>query len=153
MVPMLRKGTGLRSATKFAALALAVGGCGGSDGDSDGPPPVNTLAYVVTKCSEGAQGLLSSYQALLIRQPARPPVPVMELGYPLDLLPAGLGLCRLFGQNREGAGATFVAAFQRLGILNDGSGVVFEVTDDFASFAPNQLIPHELESSVEGFFF
>jgi hypothetical protein len=130
------------------ALAVALSACGGGSGSSGHDEPA--VAYVVSKCSEDARGLRSFQQALYIRQGEHPPVTVMELSYPPTIVPGGI--CTLYGTVRFGGASTFAGAFQRLGVTGNGDSVVFEVTDDFSFFTPDQLIPPDQESSVEGIF-
>jgi hypothetical protein len=63
----------------------------------------------------------------------------MEIPPPSTPVPDPLGLCRLFGESRNGAFSIVGGAFQRLEVLPDGSAVVFEVTTQFSvypSFTP-----------------
>src|SRR5262249_2412321 len=59
--------------------------------------------------------------------------------FAVPALPDPLGICRLFGESRSGLASVIGGAFQRLGVTPDGSGVVFEVNDDFSILAPNFL--------------
>jgi hypothetical protein len=43
-------------------------------------------------------------------------------------VPDPLGLCRFWGDSRNGATSMLAGVFQHMGVLPDGSGVVFEVT-------------------------
>jgi hypothetical protein len=95
---------------------------------------IRTLAYVVNECATDPQGRSSGLkQKLLIRRGNCDPVSVMEVApstTPLD----PLGLCHLWGQSRNGAYSIIGGAFQRLAVLPDGSGVVFEVTKRFSVY-------------------
>jgi hypothetical protein len=112
-----------------------------------GGPRIRTVAYVVTECREVAGGFLVGHQKLVVRRGDCPPVTVMEASAP-DPLPDPLGLCQVFGTNRVGESSPVAGVFQRIGVTPDGSGVVFELTDDF-SLLPLLRIPPE----QEGFFF
>jgi len=112
-----------------------------------GGPRLRTLAYVVTECREVADGLLVGRQKLVVRRGDCPPVTVMEASAS-DPLPDPLGLCQIFGRNRVGESSPVAGVFQRIGVSPDGSGVVFELTNDF-SLLPLLRIPPE----QEGFFF
>jgi hypothetical protein len=50
-----------------------------------------------------------------------------------------VGLCGLVARNREGFGSVIAGAFQRLGVTPDGSGVVFEVSNEFALIGETPL--------------
>src|SRR4030095_1177742 len=58
-------------------------------------------------------------------------------------------LCQTYAKSRYGTGSVYVGVFQRIGVTPDGSGVVFEVTDDFSIAAPNQIVTPDRE----GIFF
>jgi len=45
-----------------------------------------------------------------------------------------LGICRLYGEARDGAAAMSIGAFQGLAVSPDGDTVLFEVTDEIASY-------------------
>jgi hypothetical protein len=97
--------------------------------------PIHTLAYVAAECRAGAQGL-SSEQKLLIRRGNCDPVTVPL--FPLSVS----GTC-------IGGDDPSVGVFQRIAVLPDGSGVVFEVTNEF-SLSP--AIRNE-ELPAKGMFF
>jgi len=68
----------------------------------------------------------------------------MEIPPPSTPVPDPLGLCRLFGESRNGAFSIVGGASQRLAVLPDGSGEVFEVTTQFSvypSFTPGGHLP------------
>ena len=118
----------------LAGLLLALAACGGDEGGSspppDGPAPISTLAYVVTRCHEEKGGTNSSFsQALWIRRGDREPLKIVE--YALGQPPIG-GFCRLWGESRASLAAPLLGAFQRIRFSADGSQVLFEVTDDFS---------------------
>jgi len=102
---------------------------------------IRTLAYVVTECRHDPQGFYSSRQKLLVRRGNCDPVTVKEFveGPPS---PDPLGLCRVYGASRLGAAERLFGLFQRLAVLPDGSGVVFEVTNQF-SLSPGAPPPEE----------
>src|SRR5262249_2475659 len=94
---------------------------------------IRTLAYVVNECSVDPQGMGSGLgQKLLIRRGNCDPVVVKEFKPTPGLDP----LCRAYGESRIGVAAPVVGLFQhlfqRLAVLPDGSGVVFEVTSPTA---------------------
>jgi hypothetical protein len=90
--------------------------------------PVPTLAYSVNECTEDAQGLLTIAQKLVVRRGNCDPVTIMTTVAQLqDPLPAGYGSCRNYGRIRIGFLSAPVGRFQRVGVLANGSGVVFEV--------------------------
>jgi hypothetical protein len=107
--------------------------------------PIRTLAYVVTECGQDPQGFFSSRQKLLVRHGNCDPVPVKEFdgGAPT---PDPGELCRTYGGGRSGAAARASGRFQRLAVLPDGSGVVFEVRTGF-------LVSPGAPPPEEGFFF
>src|SRR5262249_51199597 len=88
------------------------------------------------------QGRSSVKQKLLVRRGNCDPVSVMELA-PSTPVPDTGGICRLFGEVRNGARSIVGAAFQRLAVLPDGSGVVFEVTTQFSVFPTLSPAPRE----------
>ncbi len=119
------------------------------------PAAIRTLAYVVTSCRESADFLLNpGGTALKIRRGDCDPVTVIEFPStqpgPDPLAPLG-GICQLYGRARTGSASIVAGVFSiRLGVRPDGSGVVFEVTDDFSilPFVRGTLPPEQ-----EGFFF
>src|SRR5207244_9608029 len=102
---------------------------------------IRTLAYVVTECRQDPQGFFSSRQKLLVRRGNCDPVTLKEFGGGPPR-PEPLGLCRTYGEGRQGALARASGRFQRLAVLPDGSGVVFEVTNQFP-VAPGPPSPEE----------
>jgi cysteine-rich repeat protein len=113
---------------------------------------IRTLAYVVTECRTDPQGFASLGQKLLVRRGNCDPVTVMELGpFPpvRDPLFASLGgICRAWGEGRFGPGSSAGGYVQRMAVLPDASGVVFEVTNDHSAFP--ETAP---EPPAEGIFF
>ena len=109
---------------------------------------IRTLAYVLTECTADAQGRSSLKQTLLIRRGNCDPVQVMEAGPSTPVLDSS-GQCRSLGLGRNGADlvARNVGVFQSVGVVPDGSGVVFDVTKQFSQTA---LTP---EPPKEGIFF
>ncbi len=108
---------------------------------------IRTLAYVVTECSLDPQGFGSINQKLVIRRGNCDPVTVMDI-------PLGQGvqdpieLCRIYGDIRFGPVAVAVGVFGRFVPLDDGSAMVFEVTNDFSLYPAFSPEPPE-----EGIFF
>ena len=109
---------------------------------------IRTLAYVVTECTADPQGRSSAKQKLVVRRGNCDPVPVMETT-PSTPAPDPLGICRLFGEARNGTYSIVAAVFQRLAVLPDGSGVIFEVTKQFSVYP--QFTPEPPQG--EGIFF
>ena len=107
--------------------------------------PIRTLVYAMTECTTDAQKRTSLKQTIFIRRGNCDPVPVV-------VLPEGLpqsdpdGLCGLVGGSRRGVRARVIGGLQRLAVLPDGSGVVFEVTNRFS------LLPFPPPPG-DGFFF
>jgi hypothetical protein len=110
---------------------------------------IRTLAYVVTACREDPQSLVSSTQKLVIRRGNCDPVTVMEVATPTPVPdPFPPGSCRVLGRGRRGDGSVATGVFQRMAVLPDGSGVVFEVTKQLS------LLPAVTpEPPAEGIFF
>ena len=109
---------------------------------------IRALAYVVTECTADPQGRSSAKQKLVVRRGNCDPVPVMETT-PSTPAPDPLGICRLFGEARNGTYSIVAAVFQRLAVLPDGSGVIFEVTKQFSVYP--QFTPEPPQG--EGIFF
>jgi hypothetical protein len=105
-----------------------------------------TIAYVTVACQQDARGFSAS-EKLVVRRGNCDPVTVMELPSVGPVADA-IGLCRLYGDFRVGQGSVLVGRFQRLGVLPDGSAVVFEITNDYSPFPMFSLEPPE-----EGLFF
>jgi hypothetical protein len=111
---------------------------------------IRTLAYVVSECNTDPQGRGGSglKQKLLIRRGNCDPVTVMEVApstYPVN---NPLGVCRIWAGYRAGYGSQGTGVFQRMAVLPDGSGVVFEMTKQL-SFVPALTF----EPPEEGIFF
>src|SRR5262245_4859415 len=102
------------------------------------PAAIRTLAYVLNECRRDAPGMgVVRRQALRIRRGDREPITVVEFSTtePQPDPPIGVatqGLCHLYGESRNGPAAVVAGALQRLGVSPDGSGVVFEVNNEFA---------------------
>src|SRR5262249_4170399 len=96
--------------------------------------PIPTPAHVVTECTRDPQGRASVKQKLLLRRGTCHPVTVIETPFTTPV--PDPTLCRLFGEARNGAFAIVGGAFQRLAVLPDGSGVVFEMTKQFSVYPP-----------------
>src|SRR5215475_9806852 len=96
---------------------------------------IRTLAYVVTECTSDPQGRSSVKQKLLVRRGNCDPVTVIETPSTTPVHDDAT-LCRLFGEARNGAFSIVAGAFQRLAVLPDGSGVVFEMTKQFSVYPP-----------------
>ena len=112
---------------------------------------IGTLAYVLTECREDPQGFLSGRQKLMIRRGNCDPIVAMES--PVGgLAPVAdpVHLCPLYGETRAGQGSVVVGIFQHIGVLPNGSGVVFEVTDGVSLF---QYATPRLPDDGKGIFF
>jgi len=110
---------------------------------------IRTLAYVVTECSDSLLGAGASSigQKLVVRRGNCDPVTVLE--FPMRPLgPDPYSRCQGYGSFRVGEQTVDVGVFQRSAVLPDGSGVVFEVTNDFSLFPA--LTP---EPPEKGMFF
>jgi len=110
------------------------------------PAAIRTLAYVLSECRADAAGSVA-HQSLRIRRGDREPITVAEFGPFQGGGASGVtGFCRsrLGGFSDVGWGDPSVFGFplQRLGVSPDGSGVVFEVNDEFSvsglTVAPEQ---------------
>jgi hypothetical protein len=111
------------------------------------PPAIRTLAYALSECRQDAVGSMVMRQALRIRRGDRDPITVVDLG-PSEPVPDPRGLCASFGRERWGSASVAMFPLQRLGVSPDGSGVVFEVNDEFSIAAPSRL-----SSEQKGLFF
>jgi hypothetical protein len=146
----------------FLILLLAPACGDGGNGDSSGPAPVDTLAYVVTECRIDTDAV-TIRQTLRIRRSEAEPVTVaqLEIG-PLDpatkvvfpfaaIPPQEVDLsvaCQLVGQFRFGSQSVFFFFLQDVAVSPDGKAVIFEVTDNFSPLPPG-LLP----ATEEGIFF
>jgi hypothetical protein len=89
----------------------------------------------VTRCRSDSRAI---HQALYVRRGNCAPVPVMDVELPTDLPELN---CRLYGKYRLGHFSVLAGVFQRLAVSPDGSGVVFEVTNEATVFSPFSLPP------------
>jgi hypothetical protein len=111
-----------------------------------------TIASVVTECHV-AGGMWTARQRLEIRRGDCPPVTVMTIegGEPLG----DLGLCKIYGDARNGAAAMAVGVFQGVAVSPDGDTVLFQLTNDFIGRIVIQGVTIPTPSftlSEEGFF-
>src|SRR5262249_22512174 len=106
---------------------------------------IRTLAYVVNECRGDAWGTVLR-QALRIRRGDCAPVTVLEFPFGERGEDAGAWCGNLAG-TRHGGNAVIIGNFQRLGATQDGSGLVFEVTNDNSRPALG-VVPEQ-----EGFFY
>jgi len=139
------------------AGTLLVGACGGSGGGDPSNPderaPVDTLAYIVTECRI-ADDTVDVHQELRIQRGEGVPLTVAELDVgPLDgslrvlfpfssVPPQEVDLstaCRRLGQIRLGSHSVFFFYLQDVAVSPDGSGIVFEITDNFSPLPPGLL--------------
>lgn len=102
--------------------------CRALTGCRAGGARIRTLATVVTECRSGVDGF-TGRQRLEIHRGDRPPVTLVEISA-VQAVPDPDGLCRLYGDFRDGPASVTIGAFQRLGVSPDGRVVVFEVTGD-----------------------
>src|SRR5437867_3160146 len=114
------------------------------------PAAIRTLAYVLSECREDAAGFVG-HQALRIRRGDREPVTVVEFSAPQPT-PDPLRVCLFYGLNRSGELSLLNAPLERLGVSPDGSGVVFEVTDEheLSAYPPFSI---RLSPDQRGMFF
>jgi hypothetical protein len=112
--------------------------------------PIRTLAYVVSECATDQQGRGGSgqKQKLLIRRGNCDPVTVMEVAPSTFPVAKPIGICGSASGYRVGFGSQGTGVFQRMAVLPDGSGVVFEVTTQLSLV--RSLTPKPPE---EGIFF
>jgi hypothetical protein len=96
---------------------------------------IRTLAYVVTRCRSDSRAI---HQALYVRRGNCAPVRVMDAELPTDLPELN---CRLYGKYPLGHFSVLAGVFQRLAVSPDGSGVVFEVTNEATVFSSFSLPP------------
>src|SRR5262245_21574919 len=115
------------------------------------PAAIRTLAYVLSECRVDAAGFVVARQALRVRRGDRDPITVVEFP-PSEPMPDPRQLCRAFGgapeNSSRGEISVFAFPLQRLGVSADGSGVVFEVNDEFSIAGPTALSPEQ-----KGIFF
>jgi hypothetical protein len=118
-------------------------------------PPGNrsrTLVYVAFQCRQDANGDLELKERLLLRRGNCDPVTLLDLPpagpVPDTTMPFTGGICRLYAQYHGGIGSVVVGRLQRVGVLPDESGVVFELTNDHSTYPPASPEPPE-----KGIFF
>src|SRR5207302_7374058 len=73
------------------------------------------------------QAWKSGVRPCCTRRGDREPITVVVFG-PFEPMPDPQGLCRQYGESRDGTVSVQTAPLQRLGVSPDSSGVVFEVT-------------------------
>lgn len=132
-------GTMMRSsyATMVVLWATGILGAPPSASGLDGTPQVGTLAYVVTRCSVGPEGIKADQELVVQRDGSAPERIVhyqlkdtpLTLATPADRL-VSAAVCQRFGEDRGGGGAELAAPINRVVISPDGKRVVFHVTDD-----------------------
>jgi hypothetical protein len=89
---------------------------------------------VVNECTADAAGLTTFKQRLITRRGNCDPVTIMEIPE-VGPVPDPLGLCRIYGDFRTGAGSVGLGAFQKIAVLPNASAIVFELTSQH-SLAP-----------------
>ena len=114
----------IRSIVFASTLAACGGGGGANQSQANQEQRIGTLAYVVTECSKGPDGVFFARQSFRIRQGDRPPITVMET--PRVTGNALLEVfCPLLGLSRNGQAAVVAGVFERLAVSPDGSTVAF----------------------------
>lgn len=83
----------------------------------------------------------------MVRRGDCDPVTVAAFDYDTPVADS-FGLCSLLGNNREGFGSPLAGVFQRNAVTPDGSGVVFEITNQFQLIGKFALPPEQ-----QGFFY
>jgi hypothetical protein len=106
-----------------------------------------TVAYVDVECRQDAQGAFSLKERLVARRGNCDPVTLMDLP-PVGPVADPLGICRLYAGFHGGTGSVGVGLIQRVGVLPDESGVVFELTSAHSLYPPASPKPPQ-----EGIFF
>ncbi len=103
------------------------------------PPPVTgTVAYLVTSCRQTA-GTMTLQQEVRIMRGAAEAVTVLSVG-PFGPF-SGFG-CVGRGSSRAGFHTSF-GPLQRFGITPDGSGIVYELSDEFVAEGRGLLPPEQ----------
>lgn len=134
-------------------LSGSLGACGDDDSAAQPQSDFGTIAYVVTECAETALAESpTGTQRLFVQRGDNAPVPVVA--HPIFGPPSPFAFCALIAQDRFGPGFTIAGVFQRLAVVPDGSGVVFEVTDGLA-FCNEDLClrPPPLPPGGSGMFY
>jgi hypothetical protein len=108
---------------------------------------IRTLTYVVSECRTDADGAGSFSQTLMIRRGNCDPIAIKT--FRSEPIPQDT-VCGLFGSLRVGNNSLLAGVLQRLGVLPDGSGVIFEVTDEFSQFP---TITSAVSDVERGIFF
>jgi hypothetical protein len=133
---MLVRPVAIRGPLPLVVFLFAIAACGG-DGER-GPPPSGTVAYIVTACQQtGAQMTLQ--QEVRILRGETEAVTAMSVG-PLGPFPSLA--CAFRGSQRLWFYPQY-GPLQRFGITPDGSGVVFELTDEFVREGHGLLPPDQ----------
>jgi len=84
------------------------------------PAAIRTLAYVVSECREDAAGMEVGRQVpCCTRRGDREPITVVEFG-PSEPMPDPQGLCRQYGESRDGTVSVLTARLQRLAVSPEG---------------------------------
>ena len=116
-------------------VTVLLAACGGGGGSP--PSGAQTVAYIVTSCSQTG-GTMTLQQELRILRGEAEAVTVMSVG-PLGPFPSIA--CNALGFYRRYFYLSY-GPLQRLGITPDGSGIVYELTDEFVSDGRG-LLPQE----------
>jgi hypothetical protein len=113
-----------RDALALVAVLLALAACGGEGQPS--PAGTGTVAYLVTSCRQTG-GTMTLQQEVRILHGEAEAVTVLPVG-PLGPFP-GIG-CGLWGFYRRWLYMQW-GPLQRFGTTPDGSGIIYELTDEF----------------------
>jgi hypothetical protein len=131
-------------------LCLAACGGGGGGADTSTDAPIRTLAYIVTECHDTPTGAVGRQRLEVLRGGDSAPRIIKELDA-FGPLSDPMNSCRLAGLYRLGHQFLTTGVFQRLGVSPDGSRVVFEVTDAFATVHADKPL-HPLPDAEKGIF-
>jgi len=118
----------------LVGLLSTLAACGDGGGGGSSASDAGTIAYVETFCREVA-GAATMRQELRIYHGGET-VTAMSVG-PLGPF-TSYGVCGRMARERAGV-RPMAGAFQRLGVIPGGSGVVFEVTDEYSNVGRDLL--------------
>jgi hypothetical protein len=127
----------IRGPLPLLGLLLALAACG-DDGGGGPPSGAGTVAYIVTSCRQTGTDMTLQQEVRILRGDAEA-VTVMSVG-PLGPFPSLA--CAAYGSSRAKLHPQY-GPLQRFGITPDGSGIVFELTDEFVSDGRGLLPPEQ----------
>jgi hypothetical protein len=120
----------------LAALLLVLAACGGDEGSSSGE--TSTVAYIVTSCRQmGAE--MTVRQELRVLRGEAEEVTLLSVG-PFGPFPSVP--CAVLGYIRH-VYYPELGPLQRFGITPDGSGIVYELSDEFVLAGGGMLPPEQ----------